>query len=78
MLSGQLLNFIKILDRCESFLHTEVALSETDINHCNSEEAYPSIVCHFIMFRTKGYTNVSVKTVDSDVVIVMLYLTYGI
>ena len=28
--------------------NSEVALSETDINQCTSEEAYPRIGCHVI------------------------------
>ena len=45
----------------------EAVLSETDINQCSSEEADPRIVRHVINLRKKGYTNVLVKTVDSDV-----------
>ena len=44
-------------------------------NQWSSEEADPSIVRHVINLGKKGYTNVQVKTVDSDVVI--LCFTYA-
>ena len=47
-------------------------MSETDINQCSSEEDDPKIACHVINLRKKGYTNVRVKTDDSDVVIFCL------
>ena len=50
-------------------------MSETDITQCSSEEANPRIVHHVKNLRKKGYTNVHVKTVDSDIVI--LCLTYA-
>ena len=55
--------------------NSEAVLLETDINQCCSEEADPRIVRHVINLGKKGYTNVQVKTVDRDVVI--LCLTYA-
>ena len=49
--------------------HSEAVLSDTDINQFSSEEADPRIVRHVINFGKKGYTNVQVKTGDSDVAI---------
>ena len=48
--------------------------TETDITRCSAEEADPRIIRHVINLGKKGYTNVHVKTIDSDVV--MLCLTY--
>ena len=50
----------------------EAVLSETDINQCSSEEVDLRFVSHVINLRKKGYTNVQVKAVDSDVVILCL------
>ena len=50
-------------------------MSETDINQCSSEEVDPRFVRHVINLGRKGYTNVQVKAVDSNVVI--LCLTYA-
>ena len=50
-------------------------MSETDINQCSSEEVDPRFVFHVINLGKKRYTNVQVKAVDSDVVI--LCLTYA-
>ena len=47
--------------------NSEAVLSETDINQCNSEETNPGIVRHVINLEQKGYTNVQVKLVDSDI-----------
>ena len=47
-------------------------MSETDIVKCTSEEADPRIVRHVINLGKLGYTNVRVKTVDSDVVMLCL------
>ena len=47
----------------------EAVLLETDISQCSSEEADPKIFRHVINLWKKGYTNVRVKTIDSDVVI---------
>ena len=55
--------------------NSEEVLSETDINQCSSEETDAWIVRHVINLGNNGYTDVLVKTVDSDVV--MLYLTYA-
>ena len=55
--------------------NSEAVLPEIDINQCSNEEANPRIVCHVINLGKKGYTNVQVKTVDRDVVI--LCLTYA-
>ena len=55
--------------------NSEAVLSETEINQCSSAEADPRIVRHVINPRKKGYTNVQVKAVDSDIVI--LCLTYA-
>ena len=55
--------------------NSEALLSETDINQCSNKEADPRIIRHVINLGKKGYTNVQVKTVDSDVVI--LCLTYA-
>ena len=49
-------------------------MPEIYINQCNNEEANPRIVRNVINLGKKGYTNVQVKTVDRDVVI--LCLTY--
>ena len=55
--------------------NSEAVLSKTDINQCSSKEVNPRIVRHVITLGKKGYTNVEVTTVDSDVVI--LCLTYA-
>ena len=47
-------------------------MPEIDINQGNNEEANPRIVRNVINLGKKGYTNVQVKTVDSDVVILCL------
>ena len=47
----------------------KAVLLETDINQCSSEEADPKIFRHVINLGKKGYTNVRVKAIDSDVVI---------
>ena len=54
---------------------SEVVFLETEAHQCNSEEADPRIVCHVIKVGKKGYSDVRVKAVDSDVVI--LCLTYA-
>ena len=54
--------------------NSEAVLSETDINQCNSEETNPRIARHVTNLEKKGYTNVQVKLVDSD--IFFLFLTY--
>ena len=55
--------------------NSEAVLSETEINQCSSAETDPRIVRHVINPGKKGYTNVQVKAVDSDIVI--LCLTYA-
>ena len=55
--------------------NSQAVLSETETNQCNSEEVDPRIVRHVIYLGKKGYTNLPVKAVDSDVVI--LCLTYA-
>ena len=55
--------------------NSEAVLPDTNIKQCSSKEAHPRIVCHVIDPGKKGYNNVQVKTVDSDVVI--LCLTYA-
>ena len=52
--------------------NSEAVLSETDINQCSSEDADLRIVHHVINLGKKGYTNVRVKKVDSDGVILYL------
>ena len=52
--------------------NSEAVLSETEINQCSSAEADPRIVRHVINPGKKGYTNVQVKAVDSDIVIIVL------
>ena len=54
--------------------NSEALLSETDINQCSNKEADPRIIRHVINLGKKGYTNVQVKTVDSDVVIILTLL----
>ena len=59
--------------------NSEAVLSETDMNQYSSEKANPRIVFHVIKLGKKGYTNVKVKTVDSDVVILcLMYADIGI
>ena len=55
--------------------NSEAVFSGTEIKQCSSEEADPRIVRHVINPGKKGYTNVQVKTFDSDIVI--LCLTYA-
>ena len=54
--------------------NSEALLSETNINQCSNKEADPRIIRHVINLGKKGYTNVQVKTVDSDVVIILTLL----
>ena len=54
------------------FSNSQALFSETDINQCSSEEVDRRIVRRVINLGKKGYTNVQVKTVDSDVVILCL------
>ena len=55
--------------------NSEAVLPETGMNQCSSEELNPRIFRFVITLGKKGYTNVQIKTVDSDVVI--LCLTYA-
>ena len=55
--------------------NSQAVLSETEINQRNSEEVDPRIARRNIYLGKKGYTNLPVKRVDSDIVI--LYLTYA-
>ena len=52
--------------------NVEAVSLEADIRKCSSEEADARIVRHVINLGKNGYTDVLVKTVDSDVVILCI------
>ena len=55
--------------------NNEAIQLEVDIIHCTSEEADPRIVRHVINLSKMGYSQIQVKTIDSDVVMLCLVYT---
>ena len=65
---------VLIITKDDKFVSKNISLDVTEmINFCSAEEADPNLVRHMIHCVQNGFNNVVVRTVDTDVLILISF-----